>query len=1599
MVEESQVDQILDEWEELLERNAQADVNEFVEQHVSHLKDEEIEVLRKRAVALARMNKRIAALQDTDDLPPDTSRVESVRGKLGYLEPGYEPLDGYKLVERLGEGGFGEVWKATDAQGFSVAIKFVKLDGSFGEKELRSLDVIKDVRHPHLLTIFKTRQVDGVLVIAMELADRTLMSRLEEAQKEGYEGIPRDELLEYMAEAAKGIDFLNDPGSSGRPRIQHRDIKPQNLLLSGNSVKIADYSLAQSLKFNVADSTGSTPAYAAPEFFDGNTSSQSDQYSLAVTYCLLRGGRLPFEGSLTDLMEAHRNADPDLSMLPVEERPAVIRALAKKPKDRWASCAEFVSALKGNSEDQSVAGLLKALPRKTKIIAGAMASLLAVLLLLFVSGFFGGGNDEQPPSTGQQTAHSENRHAENQELTVAVLDFANHSKDPALEGYRLGFRDMLTTDLSKLSSIKVLERARLDALLQEHDLARTDFIDADTAVRLRKGLSAHAMLSGSYVISGDDIRVDVRLVSVETGEVIQAEAVEGKKSDMFGLQKSLAAKVLSGLDVAPTESEQEALNQPQTREFDAFRLYSEARLAQQQGKREEAKKRFNEALQLDPEFALAARELDRLETEALFRLSESQQQKVNSAGEIGKRLQEHWNTHQRIVEQDRRDAEYFASTIVLAAHAGLYGDYDQERQLLITFWKRFSESVPPQKAVAVAKEIRRAVAKESEFFQKTVDSGDYGIMLSGIGGMTPTKKYLKPELRGHFVWPKWSVVWPFAEDARTAFGQAEIAPMPTVADSWKSSFEDDLPADAHDYLEEVLDYGVILEDQRVNPARFSEALRIYLSILRYYGRLNDWPESLAKELSDIQSRSLSLLARVEVSEVEQNLLQDAIPVLEAIAKTQSDVEKRERADQLLVRFVRQAKINEGIAESHATGPAKLYGMPLDGLPIQVVWDVGRLGGVDFARARIEDHVRESLGDSLRALPSDTEFNFLWSGHINEEEANPLFERPQVADASAKQKGLGWLGKKAHGSIEETQSLGMVIERLTRDGNEKGLVIVVALNDDLTLPQSTIDFVLRAKSRPRFNVIATKKQQQLAQLAAASNGSAVLLRAEGGFLGNDDINVEPWDVSVDRPEQSTSSVTPVEPIDVTTEDFECDTRIEDQRIRDHLLAAIDQHLSSLNPQEVSTTRYFTSLALLAQIAGRIGHRPLEDALTRKWWAEIEPLADSAAALRYEQTRKTTRSRSTANQPLLLELKELLQKESKELWFKPRIDGLFDLPKPKLAPSSEPYIWASPIFWLRGMSEYREEMGSDLNVSLLKYHIGASTDFNSEFVSSASVSWMHDLVKYRGGVQSGRFGTAIQTADLALGLCESIPISDRRRQKWLIQATQDILKTKQEILRENENPVDWVAASEYAPKRPWRGIEPSASTFPLFGRTLKTTKGLVVICDMSVSDARHRSDALNGLLLAVSEAGDGVEIRCILSGRKNETWPNSGLALLDADGKNRFSKWLKERDQGAPDTHGGDFSEAIKEALMVENTTGDPPSAILVVCQKTELAEFDPVGLASDIPIHTFAIPRLGSSRWSDQRTQIEKMRVLADKSAGQFTVVSDDWIWLYGKSQP
>src|SRR5262249_39524931 len=129
------------------------------------------------------------------------------------------------------------------------------------EQELRSLMRVKGVRHPFLLSLERVDLVAGQLVIVTELADRDLLSRVRECRKQNLPGIPRPELLRYMEETAEVLDLMNQ-----RFDLQHLDVKPQNLCLLHNHVKVADFGLVKDLSGLVASLTGGmTPKYASPE--------------------------------------------------------------------------------------------------------------------------------------------------------------------------------------------------------------------------------------------------------------------------------------------------------------------------------------------------------------------------------------------------------------------------------------------------------------------------------------------------------------------------------------------------------------------------------------------------------------------------------------------------------------------------------------------------------------------------------------------------------------------------------------------------------------------------------------------------------------------------------------------------------------------------------------------------------------------------------------------------------------------------------------------------------------------------------------------------------------------------------------------------------------------------------------------------------------------------------------------------------------------------------------------------------------------------------------------------------------------------------------
>jgi serine/threonine protein kinase len=260
------------------------------------------------------------------------------------IDVDFEPLPGYRLVERLGAGGYGEVWRAEAPGGLTKAIKFVfgKQHEKRAANELRALDHVRSVRHPFLLSLERIEIVEGRLLVVTELADKSVKDRFDACRREGLRGISREELLGYLRDTADALDFMSETHA-----LQHLDIKPENLLLLAGHVKVADFGLVKDVRQSQASLVGGmTPLYAAPEVFRGTPSRYSDQYSLAIVYQEMLTGTLPFAGgNVAELTLQHLNDEPDLSPLAGADHYVVARALSKDPDHRYATCREFVEAL------------------------------------------------------------------------------------------------------------------------------------------------------------------------------------------------------------------------------------------------------------------------------------------------------------------------------------------------------------------------------------------------------------------------------------------------------------------------------------------------------------------------------------------------------------------------------------------------------------------------------------------------------------------------------------------------------------------------------------------------------------------------------------------------------------------------------------------------------------------------------------------------------------------------------------------------------------------------------------------------------------------------------------------------------------------------------------------------------------------------------------------------------------------------------------------------------------------------------------------------------------------------------------------------------
>jgi len=260
-------------------------------------------------------------------------------------------MPGYRLERLRGRGGFATVWESTSPSGGIVALKFMSSHNSnMTIRELRALRSFTKLRHDHILPIHSAWSIPGNIVIEMPLADASLLDLMMLYADEFDRPIEPHKLLAHMCDVAAGLDFLNarqhnwDGKTVG---FQHGDVKPNNILLLNDRALLADYGMATpTVGTKTPCHRHGTLEYVAPEVIAGYATETSDQFSLAVTYYLLRTNRFPFPPVPGDAVtRSFSRPAPDLSFVKGEERAALQRALSFIPQNRFPSCMSLVTAI------------------------------------------------------------------------------------------------------------------------------------------------------------------------------------------------------------------------------------------------------------------------------------------------------------------------------------------------------------------------------------------------------------------------------------------------------------------------------------------------------------------------------------------------------------------------------------------------------------------------------------------------------------------------------------------------------------------------------------------------------------------------------------------------------------------------------------------------------------------------------------------------------------------------------------------------------------------------------------------------------------------------------------------------------------------------------------------------------------------------------------------------------------------------------------------------------------------------------------------------------------------------------------------------------
>lgn len=549
--------------------------------------------------------------------PPEEAEFTKTVETREELTTGATFADRYQIIEELGKGGMGKVYKVLDKETKEkIALKLIKPDIAADKKTVErfrnELTSARKISHKNVCRMYDLGKEKGSYFITMEFVPgEDLKSFIRRAAP-----LSTARTLSIAKQICKGLEEAHLKG------VVHRDLKPQNIMIDkqGN-VRIMDFGIARSVQSKRITGEGvmiGTPDYMSPEQVDGKeVDYRTDIYSLGIILYEMVTGRVPFEGDTPFSIGIKQKSEPPKDpkelnpQLPDELSRVILKCLEKERTQRYQSAEEIRSDLEaieaGIPSTEKISPQRKTLTsREITVTLGVRKLFIPALVLtaIVLTGLFlwHPWAREKPSSLSSAGKPS-----------LAVMYFENNTGDESLDHWRKGISDLLITDLMQSKYLKVLGGDQLVKILTQLDQLETESYSSEVLKKVATQAGVDHIARGSYSRAGNILRIDMVLQDAESGDPIATKKVEGEtEAAIFTMVDELTkwtkeSLMLSAQQMADDLDEE--IGRVTTSSPEAYKFYLEGCNFFAKTQYKQSIESLGKAIALDPGFAMAYRKI------------------------------------------------------------------------------------------------------------------------------------------------------------------------------------------------------------------------------------------------------------------------------------------------------------------------------------------------------------------------------------------------------------------------------------------------------------------------------------------------------------------------------------------------------------------------------------------------------------------------------------------------------------------------------------------------------------------------------------------------------------------------------------------------------------------------------------------------------------------------------------------------------------------------------------------------------------------------------------------------------------------------------